>query len=118
MCVLLKVQKQLLAGAYKLMHKLHNIVPMNIIICPGLSCNFFKCPAKMSLVSCIDFYSGWHVWEGTICTSANCPGGQFALVRSVRGHGATPCTPTPEERPRARWANETIIAVPQSLVQS
>ena len=36
-------------------------------------------------------------WEGTICTSANCLGGQFALVRSVRGdnlHGGTPCTPT------------------------
>ena len=44
----------------KLKHKLHNIFPMNIIIL-CLSCNFFKCPAKMSRVSCIDFYSGWQV---------------------------------------------------------
>ena len=61
MCVLLKVQKQLQAGALKLKHKLHNIFSMNIIIL-CLSCNFFKCPAKMSRVSCIDFYSGWQVW--------------------------------------------------------
>ena len=60
MCVILKVQKQLQAGAYRLMQKLHKIVRMNIIII-DLSCNFFKCPAKMSLVSCIHFYSGWHV---------------------------------------------------------
>ena len=52
--------KQLHAGAYyKLMHKLLNIFPMKII---GLSCNFFKCPAKMSRLSCIDFYSGWQVY--------------------------------------------------------
>ena len=44
----------------KLKHKLHNIFPMNIIIL-CLSCNFFKCPEKMSRVSCIDFYSGWQV---------------------------------------------------------
>ena len=44
----------------------YNIVPMNIIII-GLSCNFFKCPAKMSRVSCIDFYSGWQVCVGDVC---------------------------------------------------
>ena len=38
----------------------HNIFLMNIIII-GLSCNIFKCPAKMSRVSCINFYSGWQV---------------------------------------------------------
>ena len=85
MCVLLKVQKQLQAGALKLKHKLHNIFPMNIIIL-CLSCNFFKCPAKMSRVSCIDFYSGWQV-----CNLRQCPA-HFSVhaqtrsrVRSIEG---------------------------------
>ena len=70
--MLLKVQKQLQAGALKLKHKLHNIFPMNIIIL-CLSCNFFKCPAKMSRVSCIDFYSGWQVcYRGSLHGDKEC----------------------------------------------
>ena len=47
------------------MHKHHNnIFPMNIKII-SLSSIFFKCPTKMSRVSCIDFYSGWQVCELT-----------------------------------------------------
>ena len=59
MCVLLNVQKQLQAGAYKLMHKLHNIFPMNIII-NGLSCNFFEMSCKNE-PSVLHNNLGWQV---------------------------------------------------------